>query len=330
VLATSRAPLRLTGERVLDVPPLALPGPEPMSLAQLGQVAAVRLFAERAQAAEASFALTEENAPVVGEICRRLDGLPLAIELAAVRIRLFPPVALLARLERRLSLLTGGARDAPARQRTFRDTVAWSYELLDAAERTLFRRLAVFAGGCTLEAAEAVCNADGDLGQEVLDLATSLADKNLLRVNRSGDADLGPRPMMLETIREYAVEQLDATEERPELERRHAGYYLALIERSQPERRGPGHLVAEQDNIRAALGAALTSADVETALRLAGALYPFWYQHGSVEEGSQWVARALAATPDGSAAARAKALETAGMLAWGRGDLERAQPALEE
>jgi predicted ATPase/DNA-binding NarL/FixJ family response regulator len=336
VLVTSRAPLHLRAERIYPVPPLAAPSPEPdASLEAIGTSAAVRLFAERAAAMTGEFALTAENARAVAAICARLDGLPLAIELAAGRTRLFSPAELLTRLERAhgrapLRMLTGGALDSPARQRTLRDTITWSHDLLDEGERTLFRRLAVFAGGCTLEAAEAVCNADGDLGQDLPDIATLLADKSLLRVDRSGDADQGPRLMMLETIREYAVEQLDATDERPEFVRRHAGYYLALVERSRPEQRGPGHLVAEQDNIRAALDAALTSANVETALRFAGALYPFWYQHGSVEEGSRWVARALAATPGGPAAARAKALETAGMLAWARGDLERAQPALEE
>ena len=207
VLVTSRAVLRLRGEHELPVPPLGLPEPEHRSLAQeLASYPAIVLFSQRATAARPGFALTDENALAVTDICRRLDGLPLAIELAAARVKLLAPQAMLARLERRLPLLTGGARDLPERQRTLRDTIAWSYDLLDESERRLFRRLAVFVGGCTVEAAEAIGSVDGEPGADVFDGIASLVDKSLLRQHDGPDGE--PRFTMLETIREFGLEQL--------------------------------------------------------------------------------------------------------------------------
>jgi predicted ATPase len=213
VLITSRMPLRLMGEREFAVPPLALPDLKhlPAEPDRLAQYEAVRLFIERAHAVKADFAVTNENAPAVAEICYQLDGLPLAIELAAGRIKLFPPQALLKKLDSRLKLLTGGARDLPARQQTIRSTIDWSYELLDAGEQTLFARLGVFVGGCTIEAAEAVCSADGNLLIEVVDGIAALLDKSLLRQQEGVSGE--PRLVMLETIREYALEQLEASGE---------------------------------------------------------------------------------------------------------------------
>ncbi len=229
VLATSRAPLRLMGERQFPVPPLFFGERDSP---------AVRLFCERAVAVAPSFELTAANASAVEEICRRLDGLPLAIELAAARVKLFPPDALLDRLDRRLQLLSGGARDLPERQRTLRDTVAWSHDLLEVDERALFGRLAVFAGGFTLEAAEAVCGTAMPEGGDVLETLASLVDNSLL-VSRSG-ASAGreggePRFAMLETIKEYATERLRSSGEAEGMHRAHALYYLALAEAAQPE-----------------------------------------------------------------------------------------------
>ena len=216
VLITSREVLHLYGEHEYPVPPLALPDLKHLPpLDYLSQYAAVALFIQRAQAIKPDFQVTNANAPAVAEICARLDGLPLAIELAAVRVRLFPPEALLGRLEHRLKALAGGARDLPARQQTLRGTIDWSYQLLDPAEQTLFARLGVFVGGCTLEAAEAVCNPDGALPLEVLDALTSLVDKSLLRQHgdRTSTLDSEPRFGMFETVREYALERLAASGE---------------------------------------------------------------------------------------------------------------------
>jgi predicted ATPase len=202
-LATSRIPLRLYGEYEFPVPPLEVPDlKRPQSLEQVTQYEAVRLFIERARATKADFTVTSDNAPEVAEICARLDGLPLAIELAAARIKLLPPRAMLDRLGDRLKLLTGGARNLPERQRTLRGAIEWSYELLDAGERTLFARLAVFSGGCTLEAMEAICDIQGELPLDILEGASSLMDKSLLRQEERAEGE--PRFVKLETIHEYA------------------------------------------------------------------------------------------------------------------------------
>jgi predicted ATPase/class 3 adenylate cyclase len=279
ILATSRAPLHLRGEREYPVPALALPDPSrPEPVTQLIQYQAIRLFVERAQAAKPAFALTDENAAAVAEICRRLDGLPLALELAAARVKLLPPQALLERLDERLKLLTGGARDAPARQRTLRDAIAWSHDLLSPHDQTLFRRLAVFAGGCTLEAVEAVGNADGEL--DTLEGMASLIDESLLRqIDGPGDE---PRFAMLETIREYGLERLEVSGESGTVQERHATYFASVAEALRPHLYGPDQgrtirqLEAEQGNLRAALAWAVEHADAAIGLRLTANLRKFW------------------------------------------------------
>jgi predicted ATPase len=352
VLVTSRAVLRLSGEREFPVPPLALPDPTHLpTLERLTEYEAVRLFMERAQAAKPGFQVTEANAAAVAEICRRLDGLPLAIELAAARVKLLPPQLLLARLSSRLKVLTGGARDLPARQQTLRGTLDWSYNLLDVGEQTLFRRLGVFVGGCTLEAAEAICNTNADLPMDILDGLQSLLDKSLVRQDEDADGD--PRFMMLETIREYALEQLEASEEAEEIRRKHAEYYLALAEAAEPELEGPDQMVwlerlaMEHNNLRAVLAwsqaevAPLLPAETisdahpsEIGLRVAGALRHFWHRRGYLSEGRDWLERALAQTAvRGKIGLRtkvaAKALSGAGTLAHVQGDLAVAQSRTE-
>jgi predicted ATPase len=281
------------------VPPLALPDPRhPPAAKRLSEYAAVELFVQRAQDARPDFMVTTDNASAVAEICRRLDGLPLAIELAAARVRVLPPAALLARLEHRLPLLTGGAQDLPARQRTMRGAIAWSYDLLDEREKTLFRRLSVFVGGCTLEAVDAVCNAAGDLALDVLDGVASLVDKSLLHLH-AGDAE--PRFGMLDTIREYALERLAESGEEDALRQQHATYYWGLIEEAESHVSSAARQVwldrleAEHDNLRAALGWSETgTSDTETGRRLVGALSWFWFLRGYLGAGQRWLEDALA------------------------------------
>jgi predicted ATPase/class 3 adenylate cyclase len=352
-LVTSRAVLHLSGEKDYPVPPLALPeaGRE-LSAEGLSRYAAVALFVERALDAKPDFMVTDENASAAAEICARLDGLPLAIELAAARVRLLPPQALLARLARRLPLLVGGARDLPARQQTLRDTIAWSFDLLDSDEQALFCRLGVFVGGFTLEAAEAVC-ADQASGVEpprvqmpdarrqtpddLLDRLASLVDKSLLlQDEQQGE----PRFRMLETIREYALEVLEASGEAAEIRRRHAEHFLALAEAAEPELHKAqqaawlNRLEREHDNLRAAVRWSLERHEAELGLRLAGALGRFWEVRGFLSEGQSWLDRALAlAVPDpppAVARARAAALSVAGTLAFIRSDYDRAVALLQD
>jgi len=232
VLATSRIPLGIYGEREYAVPPLAIPDPKRLpTLEVLSQYEAVRLFIERAEATKAGFEITSENAPAVAEICARLDGLPLAIELAAARIKLLPPSSILARLTNRLKLLTGGARDLPERQRTLRGAIEWSHTLLDEGEKTLFARMAIFSGGRTLEAIEAVCDAQGDLPMDAFDGVSSLVDKSLLRQEEGPEGE--PRFMMLETIHEYAREKLRESGEAEEIGHAHARHFLGLAEEAE-------------------------------------------------------------------------------------------------
>jgi predicted ATPase/DNA-binding CsgD family transcriptional regulator len=330
VLVTSRTLLHLSGEHDLPVPPLALPAPEvmgtPDGLAAVADTPAVRLFVERAQAGRPAFALTSENAAAVVQICRRLDGLPLALELAAARVRLLSPPALLARLDHALPLLTGGPRDLPARQRTLRDTIAWSYDLLTAQEQGLFRRLAVFVDGWSLDAAEAVCAGAGDLDLDVVEGLGALVDHSL--VQHTADAGGDDRFAMLELVRAYAAEQLAAHGEQDGLEQHHAAYYLGLAERVEPELRGPqqrrwlDRLEAEHGNCTAVVDRALARGDAESALRLSGALELYWVRRGRQPDGHYWVTRALA-LDGGTPAARARATMAAGMLAFDAGDYER-------
>jgi predicted ATPase/class 3 adenylate cyclase/Tfp pilus assembly protein PilF len=335
VLATSRAPLGLYGEQEYAVPPLSVPDVRHLpDLKTLSQYEAVRLFIERAKSAKADFEVTDDSAPAVAEICVRLDGLPLAIELAAARIKMLPPRAILQRLSSRLKLLTGGARDLPERQRTLRATIEWSHALLDEGERTLFGRLAVFSGGRTLEAIEAICDAEGDLPVDAFEGISSLLDKSLLRQEEGPGGE--PRFVMLETVHEFAREKLGQSAEADEIKRAHAEYFLTLAEEAFPELRGPDQLEwlerleAEHDNMRAALSWALDRKEVEVALRLGGALSWFWSVRDYQSEGRHWLEEALAMDGRVSPEVRAMALAGAGELASEQGDLDRAKEACEE
>ena len=329
MLVTSRAALRLSGEYEFQVSPLAVPDLAQLPESQvLAQVASVSLFLERARAIQTNFALTSSNARAVAEICVRLDGLPLAVELAAARIKLLPPHALLKRLSHRLSVLTGGAQDMPARQQTLRDTLRWSYDLLSPKERRLFRWLSVFIGGCTLEAVEVVCNGDGAQAVNVLNGVASLLDKSLLQQTELEGEE--PRLVMLETIREYGVECLRAEGELAAAGRAHANYYLRLAEEAEPNLRGAeqatwlGRLEGEHENVRAALEWALASGEQELALRLCSALWLFWLRRGYPREGTTFFERALGESETLEAPLRIKALVGAGALAWWQADHSRA------
>ncbi len=341
VLVTSRSVLRLSGEHTFPVPPLTVPDPRRLAatgddlVPTLAGYDSVRLFTARAAAARPDFALTIENAWAVAQICHRLDGLPLAIELAAARVKVLSPPALLARLEHPLPLLTGGPRDLPARQQTLRSTIAWSHDLLAAPDQCLCRRLAVFAGGCTLAAAEAVCNVGGELGGDVLDGLASLVDNSLLR--QATPADGEPRFVMLATVREYALERLEASGEAQTIRRRHAHLLLRLAEEAEPHLKGAARgrwvarLETEYDNLRTALSWLLTAGEAETSVRLAAALVPFWSERGHLSEGRDWLQRTLAAGGPGlPASLRAKALSGAGMLAMLQSDAPAARALLEE
>jgi predicted ATPase/DNA-binding CsgD family transcriptional regulator len=344
-LVTSREALRVSGESRIEVPPLALPVETPDATAAPGRGAlqgaeAVRLFLERAAAAGPQVALGEGDVPLVAALCRRLDGLPLAIELAAARCRHLSPAALLARLDRLLPLLTGGPRDAPRRQQTLRQTIAWSYDLLSGAEQALFRRLAVFAGPFTPEGAGAVCAAgverEGLLtpSESVLDGLLALVDRSLLRLVGDGDE---ARFVMLETVREFAAEYLDGAVG-VAVRRAHYAYYLGLAEGAAAHLTGADgarwldRLEAERDNLRAALRWSITGGDPQDGLRLALALGEYWYLRGHLSEGRAWLGEALdacGAPAEGAAAEavrrRAEALTLAGRLAWQQADFGAAE-----
>jgi predicted ATPase len=335
VLATSRTPLRLYGGREYPVPPLSVPDPRRVPTVEaLTHYEAVRLFIESARALKPDFTITNESAPAVAEICARLDGLPLAIELAAARIRMLPPKALLARLGNRLKLLTGGAHDLPERQRTLRGAIEWSYDLLEESEKTLFGRLSVFAGGRTLEAIEAVCDAEGDLPVDAFEGVYSLLEKNLLRQEEELEGE--PRFVMLETIHELAREKLEESSEAETFKRAHAEYFLALAEQAETELKGPNQLEwrelleAELDNMRTALSWALEGADAELGLRLAAALWRFWTDRSYFDEAHRWLEEALAKNSEAPTAARAKVLNGLGFLAGFRGNLAREKALREE
>ena len=337
VLATSRAPLRVGGEREYPVAPLATPPPgRAPTMIEVAAAPAARLFVERAGAHAPGFALTETNAAAVAAICRRLDGLPLALELAAAWVKLLPPAPLLARLDRALPLLTDGARDLPARQRTLRETIAWSHDLLTDGERALFRRLAAFAGGFTLATAEAVC-ADATMpAAAVLAATAALLDQSLLqRVSAMADAEAEPRLALLETIREYATERLAASDEETTVRARHAAHFLALADAGAAALSGAGDAAAlarldeEIDNLRAALGWAL-GGEGATALQLAGALGRFWYTRGLWSEGRRWLVAALQHREGAPPAAVARALLGAGQLAFMQGEAAQAVALYEE
>ncbi len=345
LLVTSREPLRVRDERVVPVLPLALPDAEHLpDLETLAHVPAVALFVERVREVKPDFVLTAGNAQAIAEICRRLDGLPLALELAAARSNVLPPEALLARLEHRLPLLTHGARDLPQRQQTLRNTIAWSYDLLDESDKALFRRLAIFIGGFTLEAVEAVCvldaastvpSEDGDEGA-ILEQLAQLLDKSLVQPQQGAGGE--PRFTMLETIEEFAQEQLVASGEAAAVQERHANYFLRVALEADPQMYGPGRdvwmerLDREDANLRAALAWSKADRNAgQTGLRLVGALAFYWVLRGSVREGRTWLEGMLART-DGTdrSAARGKALVGAGWLAWAEGDYEVASLRTEE
>jgi predicted ATPase/class 3 adenylate cyclase len=342
ILATSREALGIAGETAWRVPSLALPAAGPAPAGEAGHRSeAVRLFADRARAALPSFRLTAQNAPAVAEVCRRLDGIPLALELAAARARVLPVEQLLARLEDRFRLLTGGSRTALERQQTLRATVDWSYDLLTAPEQTLFARLSVFAGGWTLEAAEAVGagpEGDGIEPADVLDLLTRLADKSLVDVAAAEQPDGTARYRLLETLRQYASERLaEAGEGEAAARRRHAAHYLALAEQAAPLLTGPQQLVwlarldTEQDNLRAALRWYLDGREAAAGLRLAEALWGYWYLRHRAAEARAWGAELLTAPGTGEAGARrARALRLAGRAAGEAGDGAGARRLLEE
>jgi predicted ATPase/class 3 adenylate cyclase len=351
VLITSRAVLHLSGEYEFAVLPLALPDRRHLpALEQLTQYEAVRLFIERAQAIKPEFVVTNQSAPAVAEICYRLDGLPLAIELAAARIKLYQPNALLKRLERRLPLLTGGARDLPVRQQTLLNTIAWSYNLLDAVEQRLFRQLAVFVGGWTLEAAEAVASElrieneklkkDRDTFSilnpqfSILDGMTSLVNQSLVRPIQGIGGE--PRFTMLETIHEFALEQLERNGEADMLRQRHTTYFLALAEAAAPELTGPhqrlwlSQLEQEHDNLRAALQWSCDQQLLETALQFCEALWRFWQFHSHLSAGRGWMEQVLAQSRSLELPVRAQVLCGAGWLAHNQGDHVQAQVLFEE
>jgi predicted ATPase len=310
VVVTSRAALRVSGEHELPVPPLDVP-------------AAVALFLDRARARAPSFAASDGEREPIEEICRRLDGLPLAIELAAARAKVLPAPSILERLEHRLDLLEGaGVRDAPARQRTLRATVDWSHDLLDQPSRAVFAHVGVFVGGWTLEAAEAVC------GAGVLDGLAALADQSLI-------ARAGPRFTMLETLREYALERLSESGEARAVRRRHGAWCLALATEADQGLAGPAsrewleRLDADRDNLHAAVGNAVADGDSDTARLLCGALWRYWLTRGQLTLGRRLVADALEA-PDGSARAQVRALIAAAILASEEGDGRAARERFEE
>jgi len=335
LLVTSRVRLHVEGEREYAVPPLPLPDAVAAVVSErLGANPAVQLFVERAQAIRVGFSLSGENAAAVGAICRRLDGLPLAIELAAARVKLLPPAALLARLDQRLALLTGGERNRPQRQQTLQATIQWSWDLLQPPEQVLFRRLSVFAGGFTLEAAEAVCNPDGQL--DVLAGLDVLVDQSLVRQQDGPSGE--PRFTLLATLQEFALDRLEGAGEREALRRGHAAYYTALAEQADAAYWDTGRaqqgllwpLDPERDNLLMALGWALAEQDVAVGLRLGGAL-GIWFYFRAPGEGKLWLARLLAmpgAAAQGAACGRA--LYGAGCCAHAGGEWQTAVAYWEE
>jgi predicted ATPase len=336
ILVTSRAALHVYGEHEFPVPPLALPDAQAMpSPEALAQFPAVALFVQRAVAVKPDFELNRENATAVVEICARLDGLPLAIELAAARVKVLSPSAMRTRLASRLHLLTGGARDLPQRQQTLRSAIDWSYDLLSAAEQKLFRRVAVFVGGCTLEGVEAVCDTKGDLNLDLLDGTESLVDKSLLQ--RVEQANGESRFVMLETIREYALEKLEASGENKLTRRAHAAYCLVLAEEEATEESAAERadwlerFALEHDNFRAALQWLTETGDAEWGLRLGTALFRFWEGREYFAEGRDSLEKLLNIPKGGPPSrARARALFFAGVLAGEQGDYDASDALMEE
>lgn len=339
IVVTSRAPLRVRGEHEWSVDPLPFPAAhEAADVRIVARSPAVELFRQRAVAVKREFRLTAENAGTVATICAKVDGLPLAIELAASRVRSLSPATLLTRLERRLALLTSGGQDLPARQQTLRGTIDWSYALLAPEDQRLFRRLGIFVGGWTMDAAEAVCGEEGIATTTVLDCLESLVSMSLVRqVDAAGDTS---RFEILETIREYALEQSALCDETEGTQRRQMAYFLAFAEEIEPTLVGMvqapilTRLEVDHDNLRAALRWAQDTADDGIGLRLAAALWPFWNVRGHLSEGRAWLERFLTRTADsdhsGDAATRAQALSGAAMLAHQQGDAAQSAARAEE
>lgn len=334
ILATSREALGIAGELTFPVPPLSLPDPRTPSLQTLTASEAVRLFVERATLSRPEFALTDDNAPAVAQVCHRLDGIPLAIELAAARVKVLSVHELAVRLDDRFRLLTGGSRTALPRHQTLQAAIDWSHDLLSEEERALLRRLAVFAGGFTLEAAEAVCSGGAGAGHGVLDLLTRLVEKSLVMATPQDGATWY---QLLETVRQYARDRLLESGEAPATRDRHRDWYVWLAERAEPELEAREQLAwlerleREHDNFRAALEWSLEGGGSEAALRLAGALHPFWLVRGYWTEETTWLERALQRRKGASAAVVAKVLRGFGILTvMSRQEPDRARRLLEE
>jgi predicted ATPase len=334
ILVTSRAVLHVYGEYEYTVPPLLLP--EISSLPPLEELSAfpsVALFVNRAQAVNSDFALSRENAPVIAEICVRLEGIPLALELAAARIKLFAPQALMRELSQRFARLTYKSVDREPRHQTLRNAVAWSYDLLGPQEQALFAQLGVFVGGCTLEAVAQTC-VTGQPETPVAEQMASLVGKSMLQVETRHNGE--PRFTLLEVLREYALERLEKAGETESAWRRHLDYFLRLVESVEPGPREPdlpawmNLLEEEHDNLRAALRRSLALGEHDDALRIAGSVWRFWQIHGHVEEGARWMSDILAGSSGQQSIARAKALWGAGWLGMVVGDLEQARIYFEE
>jgi predicted ATPase/DNA-binding XRE family transcriptional regulator len=339
MLVTSRVRLHVRGEQEVEVPPLALPDPARLHSADvLRQSPAVALFLSQVRTVKPDFQVTDDGLRVLAEICRRLDGLPLAIELAAARVKVLAPPALLARLHHRLEVLTGGPRDVPMRQQTMRNTIAWSYDLLEAAEQALFRRLSIFLGGFTLEATQAICQLPGGDELNGLEGLSSLVEKHLLLVEEQEDGE--PRLGMLETVREYGLESLNMSGERQAIQRAHAAYFLSVAEAAEPHLMGReqavwmSQLEREHDNLRAVLTWARDAGESEIGLRLARALWFFWIVHGYLSEGRGWFESMLALGQGNTTVEvvrwRGRALWAAGVLAVVQCDYRSATARLTE
>jgi non-specific serine/threonine protein kinase len=338
VVATSQEPLGVPGEVLWRIPMLGVPelrGAGAATRDAVGRYEAVRLFVDRAAATHPSFQLTDQNAAAVAQICRRVDGIPLAIELAAARVKVLAPDQILARLEDRFKLLTGGSRTVLPRQQTLRAAVDWSYDLLGPGERTLLNRLSVFAGGFTLEAAEQICGDESVDSLDVLEMVSTLVDKSLVVPEEQPDGRV--RYRLLETIRDYGRERLEAAGERPEFLRRHAAFYLAFAEEAEPELTGSKQAIwldqldREHENLRQAMTTFERAKDADPGLTLARALWRFWWVRGTWAEGRKRLAALLAVeSPTPRTSARARALHAAAVLARGEGDYAAARPLGEE
>ena len=335
IMVTSRAVLHVYGEYEFSVPPLLVPDLTRLpTLQELSRFPAVALFLNRAQAVKNDFTLTPENATILAEICVRLDGIPLALELAAARCKLFAPQALLRELSERFTLLEYKSVDRELRHQTLRNAIDWSYQLLSRDEQSLFSQLGVFVGGCTLEAVEAVCILDKSTGISASEHLASLVDKSMIQHESRPNGE--PRFTMLESLREFALEQLDLAGQTRATSQRHFAYILQMVESAEPGPREPNlpawmnRLEEEHDNLRAALRRTLAFDEYEIALRIAGAIWRFWQIHGHVDEGAKWMKEILARSAGQESIARAKALWGAGWLNMVMGSLEQARAYFEE